>query len=187
MKIVKLLIFICLLIAIVFVANFFNNSKTDYENSSKTSFTENNLIGYGNEGIKTLASLSFKSSWENLSKMFEINQNDLRDKILKKKIDIKESAGNLVVFVGDNSIEQITVYLESDIDSNEIDDFFKKIITEIENHNIVFDKEIIEDSNGESLADIATYRTESYKIIVTKIKSDNKKSISIDLKNLRIL
>lgn len=187
MKIIKILLFICVILIVVAIANLLNKSKTNYEKNIKTPFTASTIIVYGNDGIKTLASLSLKNSWDTLSGIFEVDAKDIRGKVLQKKIDVIDMEGNVSVFVGDNTIEQITVSLQSPKEEGSIDRFINKIISDMENKNMALDKEIIDGPEGEDLADIITYKTEDMKLVITKSTLDNRKYASIDLINLKIL
>lgn len=184
MKAIRFILFSCLFILCIVIANLIHKSVTIHRKANLTdNFIYSDFISANNNDIKSLASISFITSFENLSKIFEVDKNLIRNNILRKNIKIKESEGEIIVFVGDNAIEQITVNIINNIDSS-----LDNILNNLDSNNITLNKEIIDDIEGNILAEIYYFEKDNYKFIITKsINEDNSQNLSIDYINLRIL
>ena len=104
----------------------------------------------------------------------------IRNNILRKNIKVKESDGEIVVFVGDNIIEQITVNI-----NNNIEGTLENILKNLVSNNINLNGEIIDDANGNILAEIYYFEKDNYKFVITK--SNDNQNLSIDYINLKVL
>ena len=93
---------------------------------------------------------------------------------------VRESDGEIIVFVGDNIIEQITVSI-----NNNIEDSLDNILNNLNSNNINLNKEIIDDINGNILAEIYYFEKDNYKFVITK--SNDNQTLTIDYINLKIL
>ncbi len=110
MRAVKSIVFACFFIIFIAIANIIHKNITSYEAVSITSpFTYYNIIGFRNNNIKSLASLSFKNSFESLSEMFDIEVSSVANNILRKNIKIREDEAELIVFTDNDFISQITI------------------------------------------------------------------------------
>ena len=119
MKVIRFILFSCLFISCIVVANLIHkNTAINRKANISDSFIYSDFISVNNNDIKSLASISFITSFDNLSKIFEIDKNLIRNNILRKNIKVKESEGEIIIFVGDNTIEQITVSVTNNIDSS---------------------------------------------------------------------
>lgn len=181
MRAIKFILFSCLFILCIVFANLIHKNKTTHR---KIDLSDNliysDFIYISNNDIKSLASISFNISFDNLSKIFETDKDLIRNNILRKSIKVRESDGEVVVFVGDNMVEQITVNIINNIDSS-----LANILNNLGSNNINLNREIIDDINGNVLVEIYFYEKENYKFIITK--SDNNQTLSIDYVNLKIL
>lgn len=181
MRVIKFILFSCLFILCIVFANLIHKNRTIHR---KIDLSDNliysDFIYISNNDIKSLVSISFNISFDNLSKFFETDKDSIRNNILRKNIKIRESDGEIIVFVGDNIVEQITVNIINNIDS-----FLENILNNLDANNINLNKEIIDDINGNILVEIYSYEKEDYKFVITK--SDDNKTLSIDYVNLKIL
>ena len=100
----------------------------------------------------------------------------LKNTIIKKSINIREEDADLIIFTGNDGIEQITVNT-----SNNADAFLDNLLNDLNSNNIQLEKEIIDDENGNILAEIYFYKTMDYKFVITKSNND----LAIDYINLK--
>ena len=112
MKVIRFIVFACFLVIFIVIANLIHKNMDSYEAVTITSpFTYYNIITYGNNDIKTLASLSFKDSLDSLSEIFDIDRAFIANNILRKTIKIRENEAELVVFTDNNSIGLIVLII----------------------------------------------------------------------------
>ena len=181
MRAIKFILFSCLFILCIVFANLIHknrivNRKTDLSDN----LVYSDLIHISGNDIKSLFSISFVTSFDNLSKFFETDKNLIRNNILRKNMKVRESDGEIIVFVGDNIIEQITVSI-----NNNIEDSLDNILNNLNSNNINLNKEIIDDINGNILAEIYYFEKDNYKFVITK--SNDNQTLTIDYINLKIL
>ena len=181
MRAIKFILFSCLFILCIVFANLIHknrivNRKTDLSDN----LVYSDLIHISGNDIKSLFSISFVTSFDNLSKFFETDKNLIRNNILRKNMKVRESDGEIIVFVGDNIIEQITVSI-----NNNIEDSLDNILNNLNSNNINLNKEIVDDINGNILAEIYYFEKDNYKFVITK--SNDNQTLTIDYINLKIL
>ncbi|ACN84754.1 hypothetical protein BHWA1_02298 [Brachyspira hyodysenteriae WA1] len=140
------------------------------------------MIAYSNNDIKSLASLSFKDSFESLADMFDVERAFVVNNILKKDIKIREDDAELIVFTGSNSISQITVNSYDNVEN-----LFENVFESLTSNNIQLEKQSLDDEEGNILAEIYTHKTDTYKLIITKTYVLNASNLSIDYVNLSSL
>ena len=192
MKVIRFILFSCLFISCIVVANLIHkntainrkaNISDSFIYSDFISVNNSDFISVNNNDIKSLASISFITSFDNLSKIFEIDKNLIRNNILRKNIKVKESEGEIIIFVGDNAIEQITVSVTNNIDSS-----LDNILNNLNSNDIRFNKEIIDNIDGNILAEIFYFKKDNYKFVITKsTNEDNNQTLTVDYINLKIL
>lgn len=182
MKLIRFILFSCLFILCIVAANIIHKNIVSANKNTANNFVYSNFLSIANGDIKSLASISFSTSFDNLSKLFETDKDLIRNCILKRDIIIRESDCKLIVFVGDNSIEQITVNTE-----NNVEIFFNNILNNLSSNNINLNREIIDDLNGDILAEIYSYENDNYRFVITKSGSENNQILSADFINLNIL
>lgn len=181
MKVIRFILFSCLFISCIVIANLIHkNTAINRKANISDSFIYSDFISVNNNDIKSLASISFITSFDNLSKIFEIDKDLIRNNILRKNMKVRESDGEIIVFVGDNIIEQITVSI-----NNNIEDSLDNILNNLNSNNINLNKEIIDDINGNILAEIYYFEKDNYKFVITK--SNDNQTLTIDYINLKIL
>ena len=181
MRVIKFILFSCLFVLCIVVANLIHKNR---EANRETDLSENlvysDFIYISNGDIKSLFSISFNTSFDNLSKIFETDKNSIRNNILRKTIKVKENDGEIIVFVGDNTIEQITVNINDNVE-DALENIFKNLVS----NNINLNGEIIDDTDGNILAEIYYFEKDNYKFVITK--SNDNQTLSIDYINLKIL
>ena len=192
MKVIRFILFSCLFISCIVVANLIHkntaininaNISDSFIYSDFISVNNSDFISVNNNDIKSLASISFITSFDNLSKIFEIDKDLIRNNILRKNIKVKESEGEIIIFVGDNTIEQITVSVTNNIDSS-----LDNILNNLNSNDIRFNKEIIDNIDGNILAEIFYFKKDNYKFVITKsTNEDNNQTLTVDYINLKIL
>ncbi|AEM22984.1 hypothetical protein Bint_2378 [Brachyspira intermedia PWS/A] len=85
MRVIRFIVFACFLVIFIVIANIIHKNMNSYEVVNiKNPFTYYNLIAYSNNDIKSLASISFKDSFESLSEMFDMDRSFVPNNILKK-------------------------------------------------------------------------------------------------------
>lgn len=182
MKVIRFIVFACFLVIFIVIANLIHKNMDSYEVVTITSpFTYYNIITYGNNDVKTLASLSFKDSLDSLSEIFDIDRAFIANNILRKTIKIRENEAELVVFTDNNSIGQITIN-----SSNNTDVFLESVLSSLSSNNIQLEKYLLDDTNGNTLSEVYTHKSDTYKIIITKTYLDNSDNLTIDYINLNI-
>ena len=73
MRVIKFIVFACFFIIFIVIANLIHKNITSYEVAGiSSSFNYYNILSYSNNDIKSLVSISFKTSFESLSSMFDI-------------------------------------------------------------------------------------------------------------------
>lgn len=180
MRVIRFIVFSCFLIIFIVIANIIHKNMNSYEAVSvETPFTYYNLISYSNNDIKTLASLSFKDSFSSLSDTFDIDISFIGNNVLKKNIKIMEDDADLVVFTKNDYISQITIN-----SSKNSDIFFENVLNSLHSNNIQLEKQVLDDENGNILAETYFYKANIYKIIITKTYINNSSVITIDYINL---
>ncbi|ASJ20964.1 hypothetical protein [Brachyspira hampsonii] len=180
MKVIRFIVFACFLVIFIVIANIIHKNIDSYEAADiKNPFTYYNLISYSNNDIRSLASLSFKDSFESLSEMFDIDRAFAANNILKKDIKIREDDAQLVVFTGSNYITQITVNSRNNAEA-----LFDNILNSLDSNNIQLEKYSLDDEKGNILAEIYTHKADNYKIVITKSYISNSINLSIDYVNL---
>ena len=192
MKVIRFILFSCLFILCIVIANLIHkntainrkaNISDSFIYSDFISVNNSDFISVNNNDIKSLASISFITSFDNLSKIFEIDKNLIRNNILRKNIKVKESEGEIIIFVGDNAIEQITVSVTNNIDSS-----LDNILNNLNSNDIRFNKEIIDNIDGNILAEIFYFKKDNYKFVITKSTNENNnQTLTVDYINLKIL
>ena len=181
MRVIKFILFSCLFVLCIVVANLIHKNRTaNREADLPESLIYSDFIYINNGDIKSLFSISFNTSFDNLSKFFETDKNSIRNNILRKTIKVKENDGEIIVFVGDNTIEQITVNINDNVE-DALENIFKNLVS----NNINLNGEIIDDTDGNILAEIYYFEKDNYKFVITK--SNDNKTLSIDYINLKIL
>ena len=192
MKVIRFILFSCLFISCIVISNLIHkntainrkaNISDSFIYSDFISVNNSDFISVNNNDIKSLASISFITSFDNLSKIFEIDKNLIRNNILRKNIKVKESEGEIIIFVGDNAIEQITVSVTNNIDSS-----LDNILNNLNSNDIRFNKEIIDNIDGNILAEIFYFKKDNYKFVITKSTNENNnQTLTVDYINLKIL
>ncbi|MCZ9939733.1 hypothetical protein [Brachyspira hyodysenteriae] len=183
MRVIRFIVFACFLVIFIVIANIIHKNINSYEVVNiKNPFTYYNLIAYSNNDIKSLASLSFKDSFESLADMFDVERAFVVNNILKKDIKIREDDAELIVFTGSNSISQITVNSYDNVEN-----LFENIFESLTSNNIQLEKQSLDDEEGNILAEIYTHKTDTYKLIITKTYMSNASNLSIDYVNLSSL
>ncbi|MCZ9934218.1 hypothetical protein [Brachyspira hyodysenteriae] len=183
MRVIRFIVFACFLVIFIVIANIIHKNINSYEVVNiKNPFTYYNLIAYSNNDIKSLASLSFKDSFESLADMFDVERAFVVNNILKKDIKIREDDAELIVFTGSNSISQITVNSYDNIEN-----LFENVFESLTSNNIQLEKQSLDDEEGNILAEIYTHKTDTYKLIITKTYMSNASNLSIDYVNLSSL
>lgn len=181
MRAIKFILFSCLFVLCIVFANLIHKNRTaNREVNLSENLIYSDFIYINANDIKSLFSISFTTSFDNLSKIFEIDKNLIRNNILRKNIKVKENDGEIVIFVGDNIIEQITVNI-----NNNVEEALENILKNLVSNNINLNSEIIDDIDGNILAEIYYFEKDNYKFVVTK--SNDNQVLSIDYINLRIL
>ena len=184
MKVIRFILFSCLFISCIVVTNLIHkNTAININANISDSFIYSDFISVNNNDIKSLASISFITSFDNLSKIFEIDKDLIRNNILRKNIKVRESEGEIIIFVGDNAIEQITVSVTNNIDSS-----LDNILNNLNSNDIRFNKEIIDNIDGNILAEIFYFKKDNYKFVITKsTNEDSNQTLTVDYINLKIL
>ncbi|WPC37315.1 hypothetical protein PQQ32_10550 [Brachyspira hyodysenteriae] len=183
MRVIRFIVFACFLVIFIVIANIIHKNINSYEVVNiKNPFTYYNLIAYSNNDIKSLASLSFKDSFESLADMFDVERAFVVNNILKKDIKIREDDAELIVFTGSNSISQITVNSYDNVEN-----LFENVFESLTSNNIQLEKQSLDDEEGNILAEIYTHKTDTYKLIITKTYVSNTSNLSIDYVNLLAL
>ena len=178
MRFVKFVVLICFIIFGIMILNIIHKNKTVYDKKNMVRpFSYSDILYCVNGEIKSLASLSFTTSLDDLSNLFDIDKNMINNNILNKNINIYENNAQINVFISQKKIEQITLNI-----TNNIDVSLSSIFKNLDNCNIELETERIEDSNGESLAEIYTHNGDRYKLVITKTQND----LSVDYVNLKI-
>ena len=178
MRFVKFVVLVCFIIFGIMIVNIIHKNKTVYDKKNMVRpFSYNDILYCVNREVKSLASLSFTTSFDDLSNLFNIDRNMIYNNILKKNINIYDNNAEINVFISDKKIEQITLNITNNVDMS-----LGSIFKNLDNCNIALETERIEDSNGESLAEIYTHNGDKYKLVITKTKDD----LSIDYVNLKI-
>ena len=181
MRVIKFILFSCLFVLCIVVANLIHKNRTaNREADLPESLIYSDFIYINNGDIKSLFSISFNTSFDNLSKIFETDKNSIRNNILRKTIKVKENDGEIIVFVGDNTIEQITVNINDNVE-DALENIFKNLVS----NNINLNGEIIDNTDGNTLAEIYYFEKDNYKFVITK--SNDNRTLSIDYINLKIL
>ena len=181
MRVIKFILFSCLFVLCIVVANLIHKNRTaNRKIDLSESLIYSDFIYINNGDIKSLFSISFNTSFDNLSKIFEADKNSIRNNILRKTIKVKENDGEIIVFVGDNTIEQITVNINDNVE-DALENIFKNLVS----NNINLNGEIIDDTDGNTLAEIYYFEKDNYKFVITK--SNDNQTLSIDYINLKIL
>lgn len=178
MRFVKFVVLICFIIFGIMILNIIHKNKTVYDKKNMVRpFSYSDILYCVNGEIKSLASLSFTTSLDDLSNLFNIDKNMINNNILNKNINIYENNAQINVFISQKKIEQITLNI-----TNNIDVSLSSIFKNLDNCNIALETERIEDSNGENLAEIYTHNGDRYKLVITKTQND----LSVDYVNLKI-
>ena len=181
MRVIKFILFSCLFVLCIVFANLIHkNRMANRKIDLSESLIYSDFIYINNGDIKSLFSISFNTSFDNLSKIFETDKNSIRNNILRKTIKVKENDGEIIVFVGDNTIEQITVNINDNVE-DALENIFKNLVS----NNINLNGEIIDDTDGNTLAEIYYFEKDNYKFVITK--SNDNQTLSIDYINLKIL
>ena len=181
MRAIKFILFSCLFILCIVFANLIHKNRiVNREADLPENLLYSDFIYINGGDIKSLASISFSTSFDNLSKIFEIDKDLIRNNILRKNIKVKEEDGEIIVFIGDNIIEQITINI-----NNNVEDALENILKNLVSNNINLNGEIIDDADGNILAETYYFEKDNYKFVITK--SNDNKTLSIDYINLKIL
>ncbi|MEI0530415.1 hypothetical protein R4I97_02520 [Brachyspira pilosicoli] len=178
MRFVKFVVLICFIIFGIMILNIIHKNKAVYDKKNMVRpFSYSDIVYCVNGEVKSLASLSFTTSFDDLSNLFDIDRNMIYNNILKKTINIYENFAEINVFISQKKIEQITLNITNNIDMS-----LSSIFKNLDKCNISLETEKIENPNGDSLADIYTHNGDRYKLVITKTESD----LSIDYVNLKI-
>ncbi|MEI0612371.1 hypothetical protein [Brachyspira pilosicoli] len=178
MRFVKFVVLVCFIIFGIMILNIIHKNKAVYDKKNMVRpFSYSDILYCVNGEVKSLASLSFTTSFDDLSNLFNIDRNMIYNNILEKDINIYENNAEINVFISDKKIEQITLNITNNIDMS-----LSSIFKNLDNNNIALEIERIEDSNGDDLAEIYTHNGDKYKLVITKTKDD----LSIDYVNLKI-
>lgn len=178
MRFVKFVVLVCFIIFGIMILNIIQKNKAVYDKKNMVRpFSYNDILYCVNGGVKSLASLSFTTSFDDLSNLFNIDRNMIYNNILKKNINIYDNNAEINVFISEKKIEQITLNITNNIDMS-----LSSIFKNLENNNIALEDENIEASDGSILAEIYSHYGDKYKLVITKTKDE----LSIDYVNLKI-
>lgn len=184
MRFIKFVLFFCFLLFCIVVANvIYKHKVVQNQNRIPSEFVSSNLIlfNYNNE-IRAIASVYFNIPFSRLAKLFEIEEDDVRNNILKKEIMIKNSKAELTVFVGNDTVEQVTINI-----STHIDDILENLMSKLKSHNINLELETIEDSRGKTILETYSHKTDNYKFLINKSYEMKEQHLSVDYINTKIL
>ena len=188
MRIFKFSIFVFILLAMIFIGNKFvvkeNTDSPFREEASIDSvmpYDAFNIIQYNMNEVKSIATLSLSSSWEHLSNFFGVPEDNLRGSLLKKNISVLNFQADIMVFLDDNSVRQITLTLDGD-DAG-INSFRNNILENAKVHNIPSSSEVIEGSDGAVLVEMVSYNSDRYIFVVSNTKEADKSILTLDLIN----
>ena len=138
------------------------------------------IIEMGKEDIKTILGISLDSRWDLISDVFSIEQINIRNNIFRKDLLIEGYNTELVVFIDDNNIYQITLFINQIVNNNSIDIFMEQMMNEIDKYiSIEPSINIIENDDGSILEQTMIF-TFAHKIFFISI---NKECISFNLSN----
>ena len=160
MRIIHYILYSCIVILLVsiFIKNYNNSS-----NIKNGKFSHRDLISFSNNEVKSIASFNFSTSFIELAEIFEIPVDNIRNNILKKTIKVRANDAEIIIFVGENAINQITININNDIDV-----LLNNLLKNMQANSLEIKKEIIEDENGNKLVEIYTHIDNIYKFIITK-------------------
>ena len=188
MRIFKFSIFVFILLAMIFIGNKFvvkeNTDSPFREEASIDSvmpYDAFNIIQYNMNEVKSIATLSLSSSWEYLSNFFGVPEDNLRGSLLKKNISVLNFQADIMVFIDDNSVRQITLTLDGD--EADINSFRNNILENAKVHNIPSSSEVIEGSDGAVLVEMVSYNSDRYIFVVSNTKEADKSILTLDLIN----
>ena len=188
MRVFRLFIFVFILIVMIFIGNKFvvkENTDSPFREEASIDnvlpYDASNLIQYNMNEVESIATLSLSSSWEYLSSFFGVPEDNIRDSLLKKNISVLNFQADIMVFLDDNSVRQITLTLDGDAD--DINSFKNSILENAKVHNTPSSSEIIERSDGSVLAEIVSYNSDRYIFVVSNTKEAEKSILTLDLIN----
>ncbi len=172
MKVIHYILYSCILILLITI--FIKSYKTS-SNIKSGQFSHRDLISFSNNEIRSIASFNFNTSFIKLAEAFEVPENNIRNNILRKNLKVRANDAELIIFVGDKEIEQITININNDIDI-----LLNNLLKNMQANNLEINKEIIDSDNGEQLAEIYTHTDDDYQFIITKTTTN----LSIDYINI---
>ncbi len=172
MKYVKFLIF---LMGITFL---FSCSNVDEDITDSSNIKYADVFDMGQSNVRSILGVSLESRWEFIGNLFSVEPEAIRNNVLSKDVFIENYKTKLVVFVGDSSIYQITLFAEQENNSARLDTFLKAMMSEIEPYMSVGPHiDIIEDNDGSVLEEITTFDLEHKRFFI----SSSDKQLSFNL------
>ncbi len=188
MRLFKFFIFVFILIAMIFIGNKFvvkENKDSPYREEASIDnimpYDALSIVQYNMSEVKSIATLSLTSSWEYLSSFFGVPEDNIRGSLLKKNISVLNFQADIIVFLDDNSVRQITLTLDGD--DYDINSFKNSILENAKVHNTPSSSEIIEGSDGSVLVEIVSYKSDRYIFVVSNAKETDKSILTLDLIN----
>ncbi len=104
--------------------------------------------------------------------------------ILKENIRVLNYNGEVVVFPSNDDIEQITVQINMPLSEKlAVNNFIETVVSRAKNYDIETLKDTIEDSQGNTIAEIDKYTTPKYELIMTTSENNREIIFIIDIIN----
>jgi len=192
MRVFKFFVFIFILLIMIFIGNKFvvkENTDSSFREEASMgnimSYDASNIIKYDMNEAKSIATISLSSSWKYLSQFFGIPEDNIRGSVLKRKINVLNYQADIVVFLNDNSIRQITLLIDGYY--VELESFKDAILENAKVHNIPAITEIIEKGDGTILVEIVSYNSDRYNLVISNTKESDKMTLTLDIINNYIL
>lgn len=191
MRLLRFFVFILILSAMVFVGNILvedgvNIGTQGGVSNLETSMSYNamNIIEYDGSKVKSMARLSLNSQVKYLSEFFNVSEDSVNNMILKKKIRVLNSDGDIIVFVGPNGeVLQITLLLEGNLKNSNLKTFKSTLLENAKVHNMPALTEIIGNDEEGIFVKIVSYDADEYTLEITDLEEMDRTIFTIDIIN----
>lgn len=136
--------------------------------------TAYNIIETDGSSVRSFFGINDSTSWTDIGKIFDVDENNMRKSVLRKGIKINESEAELLVFVGDNNVEQVSIIMPSDMGAKTFSD---EIISQVSKIGVEPYVTILENDDGSALEKTQTYLFDNASFFITF--GENEVSLSI--------
>lgn len=132
--------------------------------ASHSKDTAYNIIETDSSSVRSFFGINEATSWADIAKIFDVDEENMRKSVLRKSIKINDREAELVVFVGDNNVEQVSIIMPSDMGAKTFSD---EVLSQVSKIGVEPYVTILENDDGSALEKTQTYLFDNSSFFIT--------------------